>query len=59
MKNENMIEKFIPNGIVSGEAVSPEALARMGGGKLAYVTPIRSEDVQTMFPQAPSIAPGI
>ena len=29
------------------------------GGKLAYVTPIRSEDVQSMFPQAPDIAPGI
>lgn len=59
MKNETTIEKFVPNGIVSGKAMSPEALAQLGGGKLAYVTPIRSEDVQTLFPQAPSIAPGI
>ena len=26
---------------------------------LAYVKPIRSEDVAAMFPQAPQIAPGI
>lgn len=39
--------------------ITPEALARMGDGRIAYVTPIRSEDVQTMFPQAPAIAPGL
>jgi hypothetical protein len=39
--------------------ITPEALARMGDGRIAYVTPIRSEDVQTMFPQAPEIAPGL
>jgi len=36
-----------------------EALAQMGDGRLAYVKPIRSEDVAEMFPQAPQIAPGI
>jgi hypothetical protein len=25
-------------------AITPEALARMGDGRIAYVTPIRSED---------------
>jgi len=60
MKNENVFEKFVPNeAIANGEVVTPEALARLGGGRLAYVTPIRSEDVQSMFPQAPDIAPGI
>jgi hypothetical protein len=39
--------------------ITPEALARMGDGRIAYVTPIRSEDVQSMFPQAPQIAPGL
>jgi len=39
--------------------ITPEALARMGDGRIAYVTPIRSEDVQSMFPQAPEIAPGV
>ena len=39
--------------------VSPEALALIGGGRIAYVKAIRSEDVAKMFPQAPKIAPGI
>ncbi len=40
-------------------AITQEALAQMGDGRLAYVKPIRSEDVAEMFPQAPEIAPGI
>ncbi len=39
--------------------ITPEALARLGDGRIAYVTPIRSEDVPTLFPQAPEIAPGM
>jgi hypothetical protein len=39
--------------------ISPEALAGLGGGKIAYVKAIRSEDVQAMFPQAPDLRPGI
>ena len=39
--------------------VSPEALALIGGGRIAYVKAIRSEDVAKMFPQAPEIAPGL
>ena len=38
--------------------ISPEALELLGGGKLAYVKAIRSEDVQNQFPQAPDLAPG-
>ena len=30
----------------------------LGGGKLAYVKTIRSEDVQKHFPQAPELAAG-
>ena len=33
--------------------ISPEALAAIGGGKIAYVKAIRSEDLNTLFPQAP------
>jgi hypothetical protein len=40
-------------------AITQEALAHMGDGRLAYVKPIRSEDVAEMFPQAPQIAPGV
>jgi hypothetical protein len=40
--------------------ISPEALAHLGDGRIAYVKTIRSEDVRAMFPQAqmPQIAPG-
>lgn len=39
-------------------AITQEALAHLGGGRLAYVKAIRSEDVANLFPQAPQIAPG-
>jgi hypothetical protein len=38
--------------------ISPEALAHLGDGQIAYVKPISSEQVATLFPQAPKIAPG-
>jgi hypothetical protein len=39
--------------------ISPEALAGLGGGKIAYVKAIRSEDVAQLFPEAPKMAPGL
>lgn len=39
--------------------ITREALAQLGDGRIAYVKAIRSEDVQTLFPQAPQIAPGV
>jgi hypothetical protein len=39
--------------------ITPQALAGLGGGRIAYVKSIRSEDVQTMFPQAPQLQPGM
>ena len=39
--------------------ISPEALALLGGGKVAYIKTIRSEDVPAMFPQAPHLQPGM
>lgn len=38
--------------------ISPEALAHLGDGKIAYVKTIRSEDVRKQFPQAPQLEPG-
>ena len=40
--------------------ISPEALAHLGDGRIAYVKAIRSEDVRAMFPQAqmPQMPPG-
>jgi hypothetical protein len=39
--------------------ISREALAGLGGGKIAYIKAIRSEDVSALFPQAPALAPGM
>ncbi|MBK5958968.1 hypothetical protein CCR97_12220 [Rhodoplanes elegans] len=41
------------------EAISAEALAHLGDGRIAYVKPIRSEDLPALFPQAPQVAPGL
>jgi hypothetical protein len=38
--------------------LSPEALAGLGGGKIAYVKAVRSEDINALFPQA-QLAPGL
>jgi hypothetical protein len=40
-------------------AITQEALAQLGGGQLAYVKQIRSEDVAKQFPQAPQLQPGL
>ncbi|MFZ0608204.1 MAG: DUF1150 domain-containing protein [Xanthobacteraceae bacterium] len=40
--------------------ISPEALAQLGDGRIAYVKTVRSEDVRAMFPDAemPQMPPG-
>jgi hypothetical protein len=38
--------------------LSPEALAVLGDGKIAYVKPISPEDVKRLFPQPPQLEPG-
>lgn len=35
------------------------AFAELGGGRIAYLRPVRSEDVHTLFPQAPELQPGL
>jgi len=51
----------IEHGTASGEGpdITPEALALLGGGQIAYVRTVRSEDVPALFPQAPELAPGM
>jgi len=48
-------DKNIENNIT----VSLEALAAMGAGHIAYIKPIRSEDVPAQFPQVPHIPQGV
>jgi hypothetical protein len=40
-------------------AITQEALAHLGDGRLAYVRAVCSEDIASMFPQAPKVEPGI
>src|SRR5580658_4038136 len=48
------------NTIVSAQPhISPEALARLGDGQIAYIKAIRSEDVSAIVPQPPWIAPAL
>jgi hypothetical protein len=39
--------------------LTEEQFAHLGGGSLAYVKAIRSEDVSRLFPQAPPLQPGL
>ena len=39
-------------------AISVDQLATLGEGYVAYVRRLRSEDVSTLFPNAPEMAPG-
>lgn len=39
--------------------MSSQAFAVLGGGKIAYVKPIKSEKVHELYPQAPQMQPGM
>ena len=40
-------------------ALTPEQLAHLGDGAIAYIKPIRSEDAAKLFPQIGAIQPGL
>jgi hypothetical protein len=40
-------------------AMTPSELAHLGGGTIAYVKAMRSEEVARLFPQAPAMKPGV
>jgi hypothetical protein len=44
---------------LSRPLLTNEQLASLGGGRVAYLKPIRSEDVSRLFPAAPAIQPGL
>jgi hypothetical protein len=39
--------------------MSPTAFAAYGGGAVGYVRAMRSEDVASLYPQAPPLIPGL
>jgi hypothetical protein len=43
----------------SGPLMTNEQLASLGGGRVAYVKPIRSEELSRLFPAVPAIEPGL
>ncbi len=40
-------------------AMSNEQLASLGGGRVAYLKAMRSEEVNKIFPAAPALKPGL
>jgi hypothetical protein len=47
------------NNVESRHLLTNEQLAGLGGGRVAYVKPIRSEDLSRLFPEAPAVKPGL
>jgi hypothetical protein len=47
------------NKVLSKPVMTEQAFSVLGGGKVAYVKPIRSEDVHALYPQAPELEPGM
>jgi len=45
--------------LIEGPVMSSQDFAGLGGGKIAYVKPIRSEDANALFPQAPEMQAGL
>jgi hypothetical protein len=39
--------------------VTPQELAALGGGHIAYIKPMLSEDINRVFPNAPQLEPGM
>ncbi len=39
--------------------ITPQDLAHLGEDEIAYVKPMRSEEITELFPQAPDIEPGL
>ena len=43
---------------IENPIMSPQAFAVLGGGKVAYVKEINSEDVHSLYPQGRRCSPG-
>lgn len=45
--------------LISAAEVTPQELAALGGGRVAYVKAMLSDDVNRVFPNAPQLEPGM
>ncbi|MGD0635954.1 MAG: DUF1150 domain-containing protein [Beijerinckiaceae bacterium] len=52
-----MVPQTIEN--ATPAVLTEEQLANLGEGQVAYVKPIRSEDLCSLFPGAPAVQPGL
>ena len=39
--------------------MTPETFAGLGGGRIAYVRPLKADQARGMFPSMPPVAPGL
>jgi len=39
--------------------MSPEVFASLGGGRIAYVKPLKADEARGLFPSMPPVAPGL
>jgi hypothetical protein len=39
--------------------MTPETFAGLGGGRIAYVRPLKAGEAKDLFPQMPAVAPGL
>lgn len=44
---------------MQSDPVTPQELAAMGGGEVAYVKAMLSDDVNRLYPNAPNLEPGM
>jgi hypothetical protein len=47
------------NNPANNSLLTNEQLASLGGGRIAYLRPIRSEELSRLFPAAPPVEPGL
>jgi hypothetical protein len=57
MLDEHMSETQAPAPVE--KLFTDEQFAHLGGGTLAYVKSMLSDDIQKVFPNAPTLAPGL
>jgi hypothetical protein len=60
VRNAKSLARALPMTNSETTKIMPQtAFAKLGGGQIAYLRPMRSEDVRTIFPQAPELQPGL
>lgn len=41
------------------QVMSPESFAALGGGRIAYVSPLNPDEAKGLFPQMPAVVPDL